>query len=240
MLKCKHIFCFFILISAGYRICVADVNNSNNLLGLYTNNTFDNTLKEYSDDDNNIITVKKVSNQEYSKIGNEEDTRKNPWRKIYAGIDIHWAGKRFGDNVDGFIAFPNFWRRFQNLDAYVGVRMFRFFGVDLGGRRIIKKKSKHAKKDRMDGAYLSGMFYTPHLDLKYTTVEGYISVGGSMLFGINGNKPDFGAKFGTGLIFNVLGPLSVNLGVDYIYPMHHFANKGFLTFKTGFNLYLNI
>ena len=61
-----------------------------------------------------------------------------------------------------------------------------------------------------------------------------------MLFGINGNKPDFGAKFGTGLIFNVLGPLSVNLGVDYIYPMHHFANKGFLTFKTGFNLYLNI
>ena len=193
--------------------------------------------------------------KDFSKIGFEDYSQKNIWRKFYVGIDINWYLSRIG-NVHGYAAeqhmynvgnahkkvfYTNFFKRFQNLDIYGGMRVFKYFGTELGYAHFGNFTAKDGKKRNLDGAYLSAILYSPMLDLKYTSIEGYLSAGGEMLFGsANNGKPEFGGRFGTGLIFQIYGSIAFNIGVDYHYRFKSFSEHGFIAVKTGVNVYLNI
>jgi len=57
---------------------------------------------------------------------------------------------------------------------------------------------------------------------------------------MNKGMPEFGGKFGGGLIFSLYSSIALNVGLDYYLPFKSYVNKGFLAVKTGINLYLNI
>ena len=177
----------------------------------------------------------------YAKIGAEEYSQKNIWRKFYTGIDINWWVKRLGDDVEEQIFYTNFWKRFQNLDVYAGMRISKYFGAEIGYIHFGNFTAKDAKKHNIDGIYINGIAYTPMLDLKYTTMELYASIGGAMLFsGVNDGKPKFSGKIGTGVLLTLYKSIAFNLGFDYYTPFASYAKKGFMAIKTGFNFYLNI
>ena len=181
-------------------------------------------------------------NKNYSKIGYEDYTQNNIWRKYYVGIDFNWYAKRFGSAIDTeTFAHKSFGRRFEDLDIYIGARLCKYFGAEIGYTHFGNFLNKNGSNKSLDGWFISGFFYFPMIDLKYTTIEPYISAGPAMLFqGKKSKDYGVGAKFGSGLIVKVYGSIAINLGFDYYYPLSFFAKKGLLTFKTGFNWYLSI
>ncbi|GEM_PF-5401680 len=188
-------------------------------------------------------------NKNYAKIGVEDYSQKNPWFKFYVGVDINWHAIRFGggaselsgEDPSAMHSF-NFWRRFQNLDVYGGARLHRFFGAEIGYMHLGNVDAKNGKKMNLDGMFISAMGHTPHLDLaEMFSLEGYASAGGAMIFDTtNGGKPFLSGKFGCGILAKIYGTLAVNAGIDYYYPTGSFSKKGFMTIKTGVNVYLSI
>lgn len=184
---------------------------------------------------------KSKKEKDFSKIGFEDYSQKNIWRKFYVGIDINWYLKRCGDNIDKQVFYTDFFKRFQNLDVYGGTRIFKYFGTEIGYTHFGNFTAKDGRRRSLDGAYISAMLYSPMLDLKYTTIEGYITIGGTVLAGSSKNgKGEVAGRFGGGLVLQVYGPVSFNIGVDYYYGLKSYAKRGFLAIKTGFNFYLNI
>ncbi len=188
-------------------------------------------------DENN----KQRKSKNYSKIGFEKYAQTNIWRKTYLGIDVNWFLKRIGDNVKQQILYTDFWKRLQNLDIYYGLRFSKHFGVEAGYTHLGNFIAKNGEKHNLDGVYTTIVIYSPVIDLKYTSIEAYISTGGAILFGgMNKGKPEFGGKFGGGLMFSLYSSIALNVGLDYYLPFKSYVNKGFLAVKTGINLYLNI
>ena len=69
--------------------------------------------------ENRDINENKVSRKtkNYSKIGFEDYSQKDIWKKVYAGIDINWWLKRLGDSYEKQVSNSSFWRRFENFDV---------------------------------------------------------------------------------------------------------------------------
>ena len=203
------------------------------------NDKKDTTFYNESKDCENGVCRKEKN---YAKIGVEDYSQINPWRKFYVGVDVDWFVERFGSGYEQTMHRYNFWRRFQNFDVYGGARIWRFFGAEIGYSHFGDVKAKSGRKMNIDGMFISGVFYTPHLDIfELFSLEGYASVGGAMLFNTtNGGSPFLGMKCGAGVLIKVYGTIAVNAGVDYYYPTGSFSNKGFLAVKTGVNIYLSI
>ena len=229
---------------------VFNANNSifsnNYASDLENNNDEEQENNNKVDDKNRIFYNEKYNNEttkNYSKIGVEEYTQNSIWRKYYSGISFDWWFKKFGTitGSDRHVNITDFFRRFQNLNVYFGARFYRFFGAEIGYTHFGNVLSKEGKKNSIDGFYITSTFFTPMVDLKYTNIEGYLNIGFATLFtGINNMKPNVALKVGGGAVLQVYGPISFNVGIDYYYPIKCFAEKGFITFKTGLNVYLNI
>ena len=190
-------------------------------------------------DENNVSRKSK----NYSKIGFEDYSQKNIWQKVYVGVDVDWWLKRLGDNYKKQISNSSFWRRFENFDVYAGMRIYKYFGTEIGYTHIGNFIAKDRKSHELNGAYASAIVYSPAIDVKYTSIEGYLSLGGALLGSdskVDGKKMQISGKFGCGLIFHVYSSVAVNVGLDYYMPFSSFAKNGFLAIKTGVNLYLNI
>lgn len=222
---------FFLYITTVF----TQISNANDINNNTANHPFYNETRDV--DENG--SPRRYKN--YAKIGSEDYSQKNIWRKFYAGIDINWWLKRVGDDVKEQIFYTNFWKRFQNLDVYFGSRIYRFFGAETGYVHFGNLTAKDGKKHNIDGMYINAIVYSPMLNLTYTTLEGYMSIGGSVLFsGINDGKPKFSGKFGAGIILTLYKSMAFNLGIDYYTPIDGYAKKGLFAIKTGFNFYLNI
>lgn len=212
--------------------------------GTKINDTIDMFYNEEKDCQSGVCR----NNKNYTKIGSENYSQKNKWLKFYVGFDVNWYVKRFGGNISSLlrnaptIHSTNFWRRWQDFDLYGGVRLLRFLGAEVGYTHFGNVVAKDGKKTNLDGAFASALLYTPHFNLfDLFSLESYVSAGGTMLFDTtNGGKPFFGLRCGTGVIAKVYGTIAVNAGVDYYYPSGSFSKKGFLTVKTGINIYLSI
>lgn len=189
--------------------------------------------------DNNIYGNKTQKN--YAKIGNEIYSQEDLWEKFYVGFNVNWVLHRFGDHVKRQIAHKNFFRRFQNFDIYGGMRVYQFLGIEYGYTHLGNFTSKTGKKHSLDGGYVSAQLYSPMLDLKYTTVEGYLSLGTAGLFGgANKGKIELGGKAGLGFLLHLYGSVAINCETDYYYVFSSFSRRGFIAFKTGVSFYLNI
>lgn len=200
-----------------------------------------NEMNFYDEDKDTERDLSERKYKNYSKIGFEKYSQKNIWQKKYVGVDINWYMKRIGDDVKGQIFYSNFLRRLQNLDIYAGMRIFKYFGSEIGYTHIGNFTAKNGEKRSLDGMYITAVFYSHVIDLKYSSIESYISVGGAMLAGVmNKGRPEFGAKFGGGVIVHLYSTVALNIGLDYYFPFHSYTNKGFFAVKTGINLYLNI
>lgn len=237
------------IVSQWQILSLADIDNDNNFSDLFIddkNNTNDankNTKKSsyqfYNEDKDKTEGISR-KDKNYAKIGAETYSQSNIWKKYYVGIDIYWQSYGFGHGQKNITAHPNFWRRFQNLNVFFGARIYKYFGVELGYSYFGNLLNKYNHKQTSHAPFIGVIFYTPSIDLKYTSINGYISAGGSMLLSAEYRwKPRFTGKFGAGVMLTIYGNLALTLGVDYYTRMQNFNNKGFASIKTGFSFYLS-
>ena len=240
---------FLVIMSRWPLLSIAELYNDNSfgdLLAEDGNGTTQTTgtaqkrsYKFYNENKDELEGVAK-KNKNYAKIGVESYSQSNLWKKYYVGIDIYWQSYGFGDGQKNIIAHPNFWRRFQNLNIFFGARLYKFFGVELGYTYFGNLLNKYNYKQSHHAPFIGVNFYTPSIDLKYTSINGYISAGGNMLLSSEYNwRPRFTGKCSAGVMLTVYGNLALTLGVDYYTPMKNFNNKGFISIKTGFSVYLS-
>ncbi len=177
------------------------------------------------------------TSKNYVELGAEEYNQRSEWEKYNLGIDVNlFIFSINNSNLTNSFNGNDFFSRFQNLGIFFGKRYTRFFGTECGytffGRVIDKNDSRGIQHN----IFASGVIYTPMLDLRYTTIEGYVSLGGAVMSNFK-NNVSFGAKFGAGAIFSIYGSLAMSIGADYYFPFKSFSDKGFLILKTGLSVY---
>ena len=217
----------------------------NNYQGQTTGYTFEEDRENYHDDegkDNERNEDDKYIR--FAKIGEVQSAVSYPLKVFYLGIDINWLVRRMGENYgngNNSVMTNDFFRLFQNLNVYLGWRFYKYLALEAGYIRYNNTNNLLDRRIFMNGAYLDLIAYTPFIDLKYTTLEFYASAGGLFLASEgNATASRFGGKFGAGIQAKVYGSFVIRVGVDYLYPVEKiFADKGILTFKTGFQLYFN-
>ena len=216
--------------------------NSYDKSGNYTFQVEDNTFHddegkdgERSEDDKYI---------KFAKIGERTKAIEFPMKIFYLGLDINWIATRFGmtNGVDNKAVFKgSFFRRFQDIDVHIGWRFHKNVAVEVGYLYFGNIRNIQNLATTIHGAYIDIIGYTPFIDLKYTTLEFYGSIGGFYGSSSKSYKASFGgAKFGAGIQAKIYGPTALRVGIDYYYPFDkQIAKSGLLTFKTGFQIYFN-
>ena len=248
--KCLNKILLSLFIVFQWQICsLADVTYDNSFSDLFIDD--ENTTKDekkkankasyqfYNEGKDKTDGISR-KDKNYAKIGAETYSQSNIWKKYYVGIDIYWQSYGLGDGEKNIIAHPNFWRRFQNLNVVFGARIYKYFGIELGYNYFGDLLNKYNYRQTLHTTFVGVNFYTPSIDLKYTSINGYASLGGNMIFSAEYNwKPRFAGKFGAGIMLTIYGNLALTLGADYYTPIKNFNNKGFISIKTGFNFYLS-
>ena len=200
-------------------------------------NNVDGTYVENSNNCDKSAVCKSEKN--YAKLGVEKYSQKNEWKKYYFGANINWIIRSFNEDGElNAVSAGGFLTRFKNFDVHFGARYTKFLGAEYGYSFLGEVMNKKYESNIQHNIFFSTVLYTPMIDLKYTTLEGYASIGGAMLTDMKKvSNISFGAKFGAGIILSIYGPTALNIGVDYYCPFKSFSDKGFLVFKTGFNIY---
>lgn len=219
-----------------------DYNNYNKQQTTYT---FNEDTTTYHDDEGKDDERNEDDKYiKFAKIGEIKSAISYPLKVFYAGFDVNWLVRRMGENYgngNNAVFTQDFFRLFQNFNFHIGWRFHKYFSLETAYVRFMNTNNLENSRININGTYLDLVAYTPFIDLKYTTLEFYASVGGLFLASEDGNKEKkFGGKFGAGVQAKVYGPFVIRVGVDYMYPVEKaFASKGILTFKTGFQLYFN-
>ena len=188
----------------------------------------------------------------YAKIGENSTSLIDKYGKFYVGIDFHWMMQRFdkGNVMVGTesikiaknaLESKGLSSLLSNLLVRAGYRINKNFAIELGYIRFGNLKDLNMEKTIFNGGLADVVFFGQIASFKYTTIESYFSVGYFFLKANNHEDFAHGFKTGLGLQAKIYGPIALRVGIDYYYPGDKlFSKKGFLSFKTGIELYFNV
>ena len=184
----------------------------------------------------------------YSTIGINRSVTIEKINKFFFGANIYWIFNRFDggkiENVDvkhNAIRNTGFTDYFKNLSLHLGWRANKYFAVEFGYLRFGNLKDLVENGTTFNGFYGDIIAFAQIASLKWTTFESYVSVGYFYTKCSETKKHGNGFKAGLGVQAKIYGPLAIKIGIDYYYPGNEsFSKKGFLTLKTGLDLYFNV
>lgn len=183
--------------------------------------------------------------KKYSDIGISKTASINKINKAYVGFDFYWIIRRFDKGMLGMVKIKkdaifdgDFFSRFKNFSAHIGWRMNEYVAFEAGYLRFGNVINLSSTQETLNGAFADIYFYQKITSNKYTCLESYASIGFFFTHGSLSKKYGYGFKTGGGIQLKIYGPLAVKFGIEYYYPGSNiFAKEGFLTLKTGFDLY---
>ncbi len=194
-----------------------------------------------------IAEAQAVKNKNYSRVGISKKASIEKINKVYIGIDFYWIVNRFDhigyiySKTHNAIRNRNFEDFLKDVSVSFGWRINNRFAIEVGYTHLGNVKSLDNTAVHFNGVYLDGIVFAQIASFKYTSIETYFSVGYTMLHCSETTIFSHALKIGTGLQLKVYGPLALRVGVDYQYfGENNFSKQGFLTFKTGLNLYFNV
>lgn len=186
-----------------------------------------------------------ASVQKYSNIGITKTASIEKINKAYVGVDFYWLVRRFDAGKWGTIQIKkdaifdgDFFSRFKNFSAHVGWRMNGNVALEVGYLHLANVINLASTQETLNGAFVDIYFYQQITSNKYTCLESYAHFGFFFTHGAITKKYGYGFKTGGGIQLKIYGPLAVKFGIEYYYPgSKFFSRQGFLTLKTGFDLY---
>ena len=190
-------------------------------------------------------TNKTYKAKKYNDIGITKTASINKINRAYIGFDVYWLIRRFDKGTLGIVQIRknaifdgDFFSRFKNFSAHIGWRINEYMAVEAGYLRFGNIINLSSTQETLNGAFADLYFYQQITSNKYTCLESYASMGFFFTHGSISKKYGYGFKVGGGIQLKIYGPLAVKFGVEYYYPGSNiFAKEGFLTLKTGFDLY---
>lgn len=186
-----------------------------------------------------------TKSKKYSDIGITKTASVNKINRFYVGIDFYWLVRRFDTGRFGIIDIKKnaiheseFFSRFKNLSTHIGWRMNEYIAIELGYLHFGNTINLASVEEALNGAFTDVYFYQKIMSNKYTCLETYATIGFFFTHGSVTKQYGYGFKTGAGLQLKIYGPVAIKVGIDYYYPGSDiFSKKGFLTLKTGFDLY---
>lgn len=202
--------------------------------------------------ENYALSASNGAMMRYAKIGENSRSSIEKYGKFYIGADVHWMMQRF-DKGNIMIGTENIKiaknalnskglsSLLSNFLARAGYRINKYVALELGYIRFGNLKDLNMVKSVFNGGLADIVFFGQIASFKYTTIESYFSVGYFFLKANNHKDFAHGFKTGLGVQAKVYGPIALRVGIDYYYPGDKlFSKKGFLSFKTGLELYFNV
>ena len=186
-------------------------------------------------------TNKTYKTKKYTEIGITKTASINKINRAYIGFDVYWLIRRFdkGTKIKQDAIFDgNFFSRFKNFSAHIGWRINEYVAIETGYLRFGNVINLSSMQETLNGAFAGVYVYKHITSNKYTCLESYASIGFFFTHGAISKKYGYGFKVGGGIQLKIYGPLAVKFGIECYYPGNNiFAKEGFLTLKTGFDLY---
>ncbi len=172
----------------------------------------------------------------------------NPVVKLNIGLDYNAPSfSGFGKkNQD----FGQDLMKFKNINAYAGLRIFKYFGLETGFSRLGGQFEQNSVEHivNIKHSYIDGKLFLPIFSLTAASLEGYLSVGISSLNAdarrlsdgmVANSDVKTATKIGAGLEASFLGTVSARLGwytLDRKLDMFEFGRLNVV--HGGFSIYL--